>query len=131
MTAANKRNMKHHVITSGQRETASTHHVHWYLSPSSGLYIRASPHNCTVCWGWYNVQQRCTPVGKSLINMTWLVLSISDWTIIMTSGCPWPSATVKSPGFFKLGSCFSFFLETFNFLFLLFLCVFYYYYYFV
>lgn len=49
MTAANKRNMKHHVITSGQREPASTHHVHWYLSPSSGLYIRASPHNCTVC----------------------------------------------------------------------------------
>jgi hypothetical protein len=27
----------------------------------------------------------------------------------LTSGCPWPSATVKSPGFFKLGSCFSFF----------------------
>jgi hypothetical protein len=26
-----------------------------------------------------------------------------------TSGCPWPSATVKSPGFFKLGSRFSFF----------------------
>jgi hypothetical protein len=34
---------------------------------------------------------------------------------IFTSGCPWPSATVKAPGFFKLGSCFSFFLETFNF----------------
>ncbi len=24
----------------------------------------------------------------------------------LTSGCPWPSATVKSPGFFKLGSCY-------------------------
>ncbi len=46
-----------------------------------------------------------------------------------TSGCPWPSATVKSPGFFKLGSRFSFFLETFNFFIFLFLCVFYYYYY--
>ncbi len=28
--------------------------------------------------------------------------------VIVTSGCPWPSTTVKSPGFFKLGSCFSF-----------------------
>ncbi len=32
---------------------------------------------------------------------------------------------MKSPGFFKLGSCFSFFLETFNFFIFLFLCVFY------
>jgi len=26
-----------------------------------------------------------------------------------TSGCSWPLATMKFPGFFKLGSCFSFF----------------------
>jgi len=26
-----------------------------------------------------------------------------------TSGYLWPSGTVKSPGFFKFGSCFSFF----------------------
>jgi hypothetical protein len=32
-----------------------------------------------------------------------------DEAINDTSGCSWPSATVKSPGFFKLGSCFSFF----------------------
>jgi hypothetical protein len=31
----------------------------------------------------------------------------------LTSGYPWPSNTVKSPGFFKPGSCLSFFLETF------------------
>jgi hypothetical protein len=30
------------------------------------------------------------------------------WNIIY-SGYPWPSGTMKSPGFFKLGSCFSFF----------------------
>jgi hypothetical protein len=28
---------------------------------------------------------------------------------IETSGYPWPSSIVKSPSFFKLGSCFSFF----------------------
>jgi len=36
--------------------------------------------------------------------------------IIVTSGCPWPLATVKSPGFFKLGSCFSFFYKLLTFL---------------
>jgi hypothetical protein len=44
---------------------------------------------------------------------------------IVTSGCPWPKATVKSPGFFKFGSCFSFFQKLLSFLF------FYFYYYFV
>ncbi len=32
---------------------------------------------------------------------------------IYTTGYPWPSNTVKSPGFFKPGSCLRFFLETF------------------
>ncbi len=33
----------------------------------------------------------------------------SRWSdIIMTSGYQWPSGTVKSLGFFRLGSCFSF-----------------------
>ncbi len=39
------------------------------------------------------------------------------FALIYTSGCPWPSATVKSPGFFKLGSCFSFFFKLLTFLF--------------
>ncbi len=30
-------------------------------------------------------------------------------SLTLTSGYPWPSATVKSPGSFKLGSCFRFF----------------------
>jgi hypothetical protein len=45
-----------------------------------------------------------------------------------TSGYPWPLGTVKSLGFFKLGSCFSFFLKLFFlflmcFLFLLLFCI--------
>ncbi len=35
--------------------------------------------------------------------------SSTTCVIITTNGCSWPSATVKSLGFFKLGSCFSFF----------------------
>jgi hypothetical protein len=38
-------------------------------------------------------------------------------TFLYTSGCPWPLATVKSPGFFKLGLRFSFFKKLFIFLF--------------
>jgi hypothetical protein len=40
------------------------------------------------------------------INLTYLQIKECYTN---TSGCPWPSATVKSPGFFKLGSRFSFF----------------------
>ncbi len=50
-----------------------------------------------------------------------LFLFCLSYIYIYTSWYPWPSGTVKSPGFFKLGSCFSFF---FNFNFFLFFNVF-------
>ncbi len=42
-----------------------------------------SHHNCKVCTCWSLLQQRCAPVQKSAINMTGLLLSVSDWSIIM------------------------------------------------
>jgi len=39
--------------------------------------------NSTVCGGWWKVQQRCAPAEKSVINMIWLLFSVSDRPIIM------------------------------------------------
>jgi hypothetical protein len=31
----------------------------------------------------WKVQQHCAPAEKSVTNMTWLLLSVSDWLIIL------------------------------------------------
>ncbi len=35
------------------------------------------------CYGWWKGQYSCAPPKKSVINWTWLLLSIFDWSIIM------------------------------------------------
>jgi len=40
-------------------------------------------HNCVGGCGRYKAQQPCAPAKKSVINMIYLLLSVSDWPIIM------------------------------------------------
>jgi len=56
----------------------------------SGTRVKVTVPKRERTWTWTNVLK---------MNNTW-----PRWTLtfIQTSGCPWPSATVKSPGFFKL-----------------------------
>jgi len=77
---------------------------------------------CCEMW-WMNIPFTRKYNGSILgCCIKWLALKIINLLItkdekenifhpwlIITSGCPWPSTTMKSPGFFKLGSCFSFF----------------------
>jgi hypothetical protein len=38
---------------------------------------------CAACCGWWEEKQSCAPPKKSVINWTWLRLSISDWSVIL------------------------------------------------
>ncbi len=40
-------------------------------------------HNSAGCRGWRKARQRCAPAKKSVINMIWLLLSVSDRPITM------------------------------------------------
>ncbi len=39
--------------------------------------------NCAGCRAWYQVQQWCAPAKYSVLNMIYLLLSVSDWPITM------------------------------------------------
>jgi hypothetical protein len=38
---------------------------------------------CLVCGGWWKAEGHCAPTQKSVIDMIWLLLSVSDRPIIM------------------------------------------------
>jgi hypothetical protein len=40
-------------------------------------------HYCVVWGGWYKAQQEYSPVEKSVLNMFWQLISVSDWLIVM------------------------------------------------
>ncbi len=42
-----------------------------------------APRNCACCRGLEKAQQRFAPAEKSVLNMIYQLLSVSDWPIVM------------------------------------------------
>jgi len=86
----------------------------------SGFYIFLIKHQ--LFYYLHHFLRMLTSTFMCFYPLAFLSFAISTSTLkfhifIITSGCSWPSATVKSRGFFKLGSCFSFFYKLLTFLF--------------
>jgi hypothetical protein len=46
-------------------------------------YARLAQHYCTLSGGWWKAHQRCPFGEKSVINLIWLLITVSDWPITM------------------------------------------------
>ncbi len=94
--------------TFGTYSYASAHHTFSTCSEVS-MHKEFSTHNDTSTCNDTPICELTSTISNHTNNSLATNSIILTAFYIATSGCLWPSDTVKPPGFFKLGSCFSFF----------------------
>jgi len=53
------------------------------LDQEQSKHAGLAQHKCKICSGWWNAQKHCALAEKSAGNMIWLLLSVSDWPIVL------------------------------------------------